>query len=159
MTDDATVQAAFQSDIQPNRTLLDEGALRSEAEAETGKGSALLGFWDQYPIGTSDEVLEWAKVSLQGAQRTAHGGLAPYGSSPAVSGGHDHDWIAKMPAGKEAETEIFGSDDVEASQQLHMESTWGVEDSSEYGPPSSAPSEAVASRLGVPLEFQRMYVW
>lgn len=153
------MQAAFQSDMQPNRPLLDEGALRSEAEAETGKGTALLGFWDQYPIGTSDEVLEWAKVSLQGAQRTANEGLVPYESSPAVSGEHDHDWIAEAPAGTGAETEIFGSDDVEASQQLHMESTWGVEDTPERGPSSSAPSEAVASRLGVPLEFQRMYVW
>lgn len=165
------MQAAFRSDVKTNRPLPDESTLRLDSESEPGKGGALLTFWEQYPISTPREVLEWAKVNLQGeyTQQEAGGeaGEGTYGSSPIVAPGSTRDSRIGTSASHDMDLETFTSDDAEISRQLHMEETWGIEDSPVHGPEqgpglgrvSRATSETVASRLGVPLEFQRLYVW
>lgn len=155
VTDDATVMAAFRSNIQQRRPLLEEGIARSALESESAKGGALLTFWEQYPVGTSKEVLQWAKVTLHGTD-CANDESDRCASSRAIGRERDREWRTDMPISQIREPDTFESVDAEVSRQLQLEET---DNTPEGGHVGSAASETVTSGLGVPLEFQRLYVW
>lgn len=182
ITDETNLRTAFTGDLQhQSRRITDDSSLRAGSEPEAVKGGTLLAFWEQYPVGTPDEILEWAKVSLNGRSRADHEEeLSPY-TNLRVPGGE-----AELEQDQHREVRVdpslgqgnFLSDEAQASQQLQLEEAWRTGNTppeqshhsghsvhseqpehSQAGESDSVDSEAVASRLGVPLEFQRLYVW
>lgn len=182
VVDEANLRAAFHSEVRTNHSSPRETERGLSVESRKG---ALVAFWDERPMATPEEILDWAKTVLNDGspRRLSH---EINGTTVPGNPQHNHHHVQSnseepsRPLEQAANALASPCPSTSQGPQEHIMSEAGNFRLSQHDPspgameatrlrdsephndgqlPSNSQPEVNETRLGVPLEFQRLYVW